>query len=610
MKIRTKRWLSFSVIHLFMFISGVEYAVVFPTLWEFLQSLGVPPSSSYMLGLAISSLTLTDMLSGLCMGRLMDLKLLAVKSSISLLNVGQICGAVLYLLAVSPGMLVASRLVSGIGKSITIIFLANICQATDQQERTPILLLFNIAFQVGLLLGPAFNLVLSQIHYATYFGLLSNLNSPGLLMSILWLTFSLGVAFCYHDLVALKEKEAIERELASAYSNESGCDRWRLRDIDNSVPDIEVLNETEESQEEYNSVSDEEDSGVENEENPSVIFTPVDSTYASRLPSRPLNCTNTSLLGSPRSFKSRVEDIHLISSRDTMVKYGSISPSWRYDRNPLMVVARPRSTSKSSRIANKFINEAEKLMGERSEDEESEGTGSRSERTSLMSSKAPSEDGDENSELNNSTEWSQYRDLLLSEEIVVLNFLRFVGLFCQTSLESSVPPIMQSYFDFGDFANSILYLCAGIELILVFLVLSLASKCGIKDKKLLLVGVCLMTVALTYLVFLFQNLQFHDRSKFPLFSLGVFLDLAGIPTVCDIGMALYSKIVPHHLQGFGQASRRFISQLALILGPLWAGGTLAQPLLMLGVPLALTLLASCLFLFSYNKMEPRIVDDL
>ena len=163
MIIRTKRRLSYSVIHLFMFISGVEYAVVFPTLWEYLQDLGVPSTGTYWLGLAISALTISDMISGLVMGRLLDLKVLRVKSSVFLLNIAQISGALLYLCAVSPLMLVLSRLVSGLGKSIAILFLANICQSTDQQERTPILLLFNIAFQVGLLLGPAFNLVLSQV---------------------------------------------------------------------------------------------------------------------------------------------------------------------------------------------------------------------------------------------------------------------------------------------------------------------------------------------------------------------------------------------------------------------------------------------------------------
>ena len=43
-----------------------------------------------------------------------------------------------------------------------------------------------------------------------------------------------------------------------------------------------------------------------------------------------------------------------------------------------------------------------------------------------------------------------YIRVLMSEQLVCLTYLRFVALFCQTCLESSVPPIMQKYFDYGD----------------------------------------------------------------------------------------------------------------------------------------------------------------
>ena len=68
----TKRQRSFLVIHVFMFLSGLEYAVIFPTLWEYLQSLGVPEDQTYWLGICLASMTVTDMVSGLVIGRVMD----------------------------------------------------------------------------------------------------------------------------------------------------------------------------------------------------------------------------------------------------------------------------------------------------------------------------------------------------------------------------------------------------------------------------------------------------------------------------------------------------------------------------------------------------------
>jgi predicted MFS family arabinose efflux permease len=580
-----------------MFFSGVEYAVVFPTLWEYLQHLGVPVESTYWLGLTISAMTLTDMVAGLLVGHLLDTTLLRTKFLVLMLNLAQILGSALYLTSSLPIMLVVSRLISGCGKSITIVFLADICRSTDCSERTPILLLFNIAFQVGLLIGPACNLVFDQVDVDTFFGHLSNLNSPGLLMASLWVFFSLLVAALYSDLVSLKEKEAIERELASAYVTVESSDYSPLvRGSNSNSP--HPVNIDRESPENLDTTSEDDN---ENEEFPVVFFTAADATYPCSLPARPLG--RLTPIPSPRSFRTRVEDIHLINSRETCSRYGSVSPRWEYDRNAIEAARVPkkkrRSQSRSSRKSNIFIDEAERLMGD-SDSDGSEDSGRGSGLHSAETSGPPSDGEPDPPHLT----WHDYWEMLSSEEIVVLIFLRFVALFCQTSLESVVPPIMQTYFDYGDLANSLLYLAAGLELIVVFLLLSLASKLGTPDSKLVGLGLLIMAAALTYLTIMLPSLTPHSKSDFPLFCIGVFVDLAGIPTVCDVGLALYSKLVSDQMQGFGQATRRFVSQLAILMGPLWGGGTFTTPALMVGIPLGLLLLGALMFFLSYDKMKP------
>ena len=64
----------------------------------------------------------------------------------------------------------------------------------------------------------------------------------------------------------------------------------------------------------------------------------------------------------------------------------------------------------------------------------------------------------------------------MREPIICLTYLRFVALFCQTSLEAIVPPVMQTYFNYEDQGNAVLYSLAGLELILVFIVLKLSSR--------------------------------------------------------------------------------------------------------------------------------------
>ena len=68
---------------------------------------------------------------------------------VMVLNTCQILGAATYCLAITQHVVMVSRLVSGLGKSITVVYLTDICRRTSLAERTPVLLVFNIAFQLG-----------------------------------------------------------------------------------------------------------------------------------------------------------------------------------------------------------------------------------------------------------------------------------------------------------------------------------------------------------------------------------------------------------------------------------------------------------------------------
>ena len=108
-----------------------------------------------------------------------------------------------------------------------------------------------------------------------------------------------------------------------------------------------------------------------------------------------------------------------------------------------------------------------------------------------------------------------------------------------------VPPVMQLYFDFGDLANSLLYLGCGLQLILVFLLLSAASKagalhenCGLgtssrntfqgaSDRNLISCGLVTMVGALVWLMCTLPSFSHHNPANLPFFVVGVAIDLAG-----------------------------------------------------------------------------------
>eukprot|EP00092_Neocalanus_flemingeri_P003893 GFUD01004190.1.p1 GENE.GFUD01004190.1~~GFUD01004190.1.p1 ORF type:complete len:678 (-),score=158.14 GFUD01004190.1:36-1901(-) len=587
MDLMLRKRLSYLTIHFFMFLSGVEYAVIFPTIWEYLQSLGVSPDQTYWLGATLSAMTVTDMVSGLVIGRMLDLKC-NPRLLVLILNCAQVLGSCLYLTASSPVILLVSRLVSGLGKGITIVFLTDICRSTEQAERTPILLLFNIAFQVGLLIGPACNLALSQLDLMTMVGHLDKLNSPGLLLAVAWGLFTIMVIMFYRNLVTLRDRIRIGGEMNDAYSTASN-NQYQI--VPGNDWDYEVVTDHDrlDNFDHDHDVSEDEEiplPDINEYEIPisiSPLYTQVEATYPCSLPvPGGISPSDISKFKSPSPsrFQTRLEDIQQLSSTSHH-DYGSCTASYR-----------KRSDSRVSRMSNKFLVEAERLMGESF--------------TSASSETSQAFTESDVSELER-TEPSSYRDyieVLLREELVCLIYLRFVALFCQTCLESSVPPIMQEYFDYGDMANSILYLLAGVELIVVFSLLSIASK-RVSDKRLISVGLLLMLVALSWLVATLPTFTPSTRSNLPYFAVGVVLDLAGIPTVCDIGLSLYSKLLPDSMQGLGHGVRRFISQLAIVLGPLWGAGTLHMPVVMLVVPLVLLLVGIVMFCASYGRMRPE-----
>jgi hypothetical protein len=75
------------------------------------------------------------------------------------------------------------------------------------EERTPVLLLFNIAQQLGLLLGPACNLFLREVDFHIGSIHVNKLNAPGLFLAFVYILFEIVAALMYYDLKVAKDLE-------------------------------------------------------------------------------------------------------------------------------------------------------------------------------------------------------------------------------------------------------------------------------------------------------------------------------------------------------------------------------------------------------------------
>ena len=378
--IRRQRRLSYLVIHLFMFLSGVEYAVIFPTLWEYLISFGVLPTQTYWLGLCLSSMTVTDMVTGLVVGKLLDVGQYSIKRLVVLLNFSQIAGACLYLFSQSRYMILVSRLVSGLGKSITIAFLTDICRSTRLSERTPVLLIFNIAFQLGLLLGPGFNLILSQLEVDTALGRLDKLNSPGLFLGLGWAMFSVLVMIFYSDLLELVQRSRIQGEMDTAY--------------------LQVETESQ---------------VVVGGENCPLLYSAVDQSYPSTLPP-PTNTPPSQDLSSYQGGPAGVK----LAEVPTTTNYGAI----RAVRSNSDTVSVGSRTSRTSRKSNIFINQAERLMRDRHSDSDSSQESDRESLDQDLEDVQLLPATDDEALVSSQSGVRGYFPVLFSQEMICLTYLR------------------------------------------------------------------------------------------------------------------------------------------------------------------------------------------
>ncbi|KAJ8418863.1 hypothetical protein AAFF_G00003620 [Aldrovandia affinis] len=196
MDYRRKRKLTFITIGLIFLLSGIEYAVILPTIWMYLQTLGAAP---YFLGLGLSAFSLSGLLSGPIFGLWSD-RTRTTKKIILFSNVFEIIGNFMYFMGYSKWLLLSSRLVAGIGTGAGSSIFGLLTRSTTPDDRATVFAVVMACRQVGLLIGPAFNIFLRLCDFQLGPFALNKFTAPGLFMCLLWTLLQLVVMFMYWDL--------------------------------------------------------------------------------------------------------------------------------------------------------------------------------------------------------------------------------------------------------------------------------------------------------------------------------------------------------------------------------------------------------------------------
>ncbi|KAM9797500.1 uncharacterized protein mfsd8l1 [Syngnathus typhle] len=214
---RRKRKLTFFTIGLIFLLSGIEYAVILPTIWRYLQTLEAP---SYFLGLTLSAFSLTGLLSGPLFGHWSD-RTRTTKKIILFANLFEIVGNFMYFMGFSKWLLLSSRLVAGIGTGAGSSIFGFLTRSTASEDRSTVFAAVMICRQVGLLIGPAFNIFLRLCDFRLGPFVVNTFTAPGLFMCFLWILLQLAVIFMYWDVPPLQSgKETIKSKCSDTVNKQ------------------------------------------------------------------------------------------------------------------------------------------------------------------------------------------------------------------------------------------------------------------------------------------------------------------------------------------------------------------------------------------------------
>ncbi|XP_011613273.2 major facilitator superfamily domain-containing protein 8 [Takifugu rubripes] len=216
-----KRKLTFFTIGLIFLLSGVEYAVILPTVWRYLQTLEAPP---YFLGLALSAFSFSGLLSGPIFGHWSD-RTRTTKKIILFANLFEILGNFMYFMGFSKWLLLSSRLVAGIGTGAGSSIFGFLTRSTAPEDRATVFAAVMACRQAGLLIGPAFNIFLRLCDFHLGPFVVNKYTAPGLFMCVLWFLLQLVVIFLYWDLPLQESAKVKERVLHGGTDAEDGKGR-------------------------------------------------------------------------------------------------------------------------------------------------------------------------------------------------------------------------------------------------------------------------------------------------------------------------------------------------------------------------------------------------
>jgi hypothetical protein len=177
------------------FVYNVEYAIILPSVLLYLERLGA--SNPIWLGASIGAVPLASMLTAPLYSYYLDRH--TISHAVVFSFVCELIGSFWYACATSPAQVVASRFVAGCGNLMVIAYTYIGIAIKDSQGRSVWSAKIGGISKLGMLLGPAFNLLLAKVDIHNVLVDVDPLNAPGWFMFWVFLSLFLVLPFVYRE---------------------------------------------------------------------------------------------------------------------------------------------------------------------------------------------------------------------------------------------------------------------------------------------------------------------------------------------------------------------------------------------------------------------------
>eukprot|EP00051_Salpingoeca_urceolata_P028152 m.485280 g.485280 ORF g.485280 m.485280 type:complete len:463 (+) comp23749_c0_seq1:1826-3214(+) len=177
-----QRKLLLMTLSIYMFVAGVEYAVILPSAWKYLQSVGA--TQPVWMSLSVAAYSVAAFIAGPIIGLLGDRW--SMRQTLIWSTWLEIIGSLVYWVANDQYVVVEGRFIAGLGGAATALVFGYVGRLTTKKNRASYMQVIMGLRSLGLMVGPTFNLVLVSVdvHFGPF--KIDALNGPGIVMAIIW----------------------------------------------------------------------------------------------------------------------------------------------------------------------------------------------------------------------------------------------------------------------------------------------------------------------------------------------------------------------------------------------------------------------------------------